>query len=135
MNWLPDDVKEASGGETIDNVARDSIRLAHKALERFPNLVRRHKFIAGGAAISSSLVIIAGVAVARRMRKGQTADEAVAEVTEAEIEHPQREPRPHLRFIDPAALPDTNGDGAVEDPSPHPRPLVAPNEASGSGGL
>ncbi len=120
MNWLPDDVKEASGGETIDNVARDSIRLAHKALERFPNLVRRHKFIAGGAAISSSLVIIAGVAVARRMRKGQTAEEAVAEVTEAEIEHPQREPRPPPppRFIDPAALPDTNGNGAVEELPP-----------------
>jgi hypothetical protein len=95
MNWLHDDVKEASGGDAIDNVARESIRLAHKALDRFPDLVRRHKVIAGGAAISSSLVIIAGVAIARRMHKGQTAEEAVAEVTEQEIDHPERISRPH----------------------------------------
>ena len=86
MNWLPDDVKEASGGETIDHVARDSIRLAHKALDRFPDLVRRHKVIAGGAAISSSLVILAGVAIAKRMRGGETGEEAVAGLTEKELE-------------------------------------------------
>ena len=90
MNWLPDDVKEASGGETIDQVARDSIRLAHMALDRFPDLVRRHKVIAGGAAISSSLVILAGVAIARRMRRGETAEEAVAALTEEELQHLER---------------------------------------------
>jgi len=90
MNWLPDDVKEASGGETIDHVARDSIRLAHAALDRFPDLVRRHKVIAGGAAISSSLVILAGVAIARRMRGGETAEEAVAGLTEEELQQLER---------------------------------------------
>ena len=118
MDWLPDDVKEASGGETIDNVARDTIRLAHKTLDRFPDLVRRHKIIAGGAAISSSLVIIVGVAIARRMRKGQTAEEAVAGMTEAELDRPERDPRPPRApssHAEPAAPPATNGTGAPEE--------------------
>lgn len=86
MSWLPDDVREASGGEMIDRTARDAIRLAHRALDRFPDLVRRHKFIAGGAAISSSLVVLAGVAITRRILKGQSAEEAVSTVTEAELQ-------------------------------------------------
>jgi len=114
MNWLPDDVKEASGGDAIDNVARDSIRIAHKALDRFPSLVRKHKVIAGGAAISSSLVIVAGVAIARRMRKGQTAEEAVADITEQEIDRPERVTRPrpssHAETIaESAAASEANG--------------------------
>jgi hypothetical protein len=94
MSWLPEDMKDAAPGETIDHVARDSIRLAHKALERFPDLVRRHKIIAGGAAISSSLVILAGVAIARRMRRGESPDEAIARLTEHELEFPDPERRP-----------------------------------------
>ncbi|MBM3140470.1 MAG: hypothetical protein FJZ92_09795 [Chloroflexi bacterium] len=86
MSWLPEDVREASGGEVIDRAARDAIRLAHRALERFPDLVRRHKVIAGGAAISSSLIILAGVAIAHRMRKGQSPEEAVRSVTEEELQ-------------------------------------------------
>jgi len=116
MNWLPDDVKEASGGETIDHVARDSIRLAHKALDRFPDLVRKHKVIAGGAAISSSLVIVAGVAIARRMRKGQSAEEAVADITEDEIDRPERvtRPRPSSHAETPPE-PATNGTAPSEE--------------------
>ena len=83
---LPDDLRRPSGGDTIDSTARDAVRLAHHALDRFPELVRRHKFIAGGAAISSALVALAGVAIAKRMREGQSADEALAGVTEAELE-------------------------------------------------
>lgn len=75
-----------SGGEQIDRTVADSVRLAHRALERFPDLVRRHKFIAGGAAISSSLIVLAGVAIARRMLAGQSPEEALASVTEAEVE-------------------------------------------------
>jgi hypothetical protein len=86
---------DPSGGEQIDRAARDSIRLAHKALERFPELVRKHKFIAGGAAISSSLIVLAGVAIARRILAGQTPDEAVATVTEDEVQG--------LRVIEPTS--------------------------------
>ncbi len=75
-----------SGGEPIDRAARDAVQLAYQALERFPELVRRHKFIAGGAAVSTSLIVLAGVAIARRMRLGQTSDEALASVTEREMQ-------------------------------------------------
>jgi hypothetical protein len=75
-----------SGGEQLDRAARDSIKLAHEALDRFPEMVRRHKFIAGGAAISSSLIVLAGVAIARRILSGQTPEEAVASVTEEEVQ-------------------------------------------------
>ena len=85
MNLIPDDLKHPSGGERVTNTAGDAIRLAHKALERFPDVVRRHKFIAGGAAISTSLVALAGVAITRRMRSGQSEEEAIASLTEDEL--------------------------------------------------
>ena len=116
MNWLPDDVKEASGGETIDHVARDSIRLAHKALDRFPDLVRKHKIIAGGAAISSSLVILAGVAIARRMSRGETAEEAVAGLTEEELQQLERVKTRAEAAAETAAL--EAGNGVPEDVPP-----------------
>lgn len=75
-----------SGGEPIDRTAGEAIRLAHRALDRFPEMVRRHKFVAGGAVVSSSLIALAGVAIARRIRAGQTPDEAVANVTEEEMQ-------------------------------------------------
>ena len=85
MNLIPDDLKHPSGGERVTHHAGDAIRLAHKALERFPDVVRRHKFIAGGAAISTSLVALAGVAITRRMRSGQSEEEAIASLTEDEL--------------------------------------------------
>jgi hypothetical protein len=85
VNLFPDDGKHPSGGERVTNTAGDAIRLAHKALDRFPDVVKRHKFIAGGAAISSSLVALAGVAITRRMRSGQTEEEALASITEEEL--------------------------------------------------
>jgi hypothetical protein len=115
MNWLPDDVKEASGGETIDQMARDSIKLAHLALDRFPELMRRHKVIAGGAAITSSLVILAGVALAKRIRGGQTPDEALAGVTEEELEQLKYLKHPPRRVFD--TTPDSNGVGEESPPA------------------
>lgn len=106
MNLIPDDLKHPSGGERVTHTAGDAIRGAHKALERFPDVVRRHKFIAGGAAISTSLVALAGVAIARRMRSGQTEEEAIASLTEDEL---------HGRRVE---LPDeisTNGAGPQDD--------------------
>lgn len=82
-----------SGGEPIDRAAGEAIRLAHRALERFPEIVQRHKFVAGGAVVSSSLIALAGVAIARRVRAGQTPDEAVATVTGEEVQG--------LRIIEP----------------------------------
>lgn len=76
---------QRGGGEQIDRAAEESIRLAHRALDRFPDLVRRHKYVAGGAAVAGALVVLASVALARRMRRGETADEAIEGLTEAEI--------------------------------------------------
>ena len=84
MNWWSR--RDASGGESLDHASHDAVRLAHRALERFPGVVARHRYVAGGAAISSALVVLAGVAIARRMRAGQSADEAIATLTEDEIE-------------------------------------------------
>jgi hypothetical protein len=97
VNRIPDDLKHPSGGERVTGTAGDAIRLAHKALERFPDVVKRHKFIAGGAAISSSLVALAGVAIVCRIRSGQSEEEALASVTEEELsgrraDLPGREP-------------------------------------------
>lgn len=92
----------------VNHLAHDSIRIAYRALERFPDVVRRHKFLAGGAAISSSLVALAGVAIARRMSAGQSAEEALASVTAEELEG--------LRLVDEQ---EADADAAsVEPPEP-----------------
>lgn len=94
---LPEDLKHPSGGEQIDELAHGAIKLAHEAIERFPDMKRRHMFLAGGAAISSALVVAAGVAVARRIRAGAKPDEAVQAVTEDEIEGLRLVERTHYR--------------------------------------
>lgn len=121
---MPDELKHPSGGETIDRTVRDTVRLAHRALERFPDLMRKHKFIAGGAAVSSTLVVLAGVAIARRMGNGESAEEAVESVTEEELQGLRVFRPPPARDGDgssPAGEPPqagaanaTNGDAAVE---------------------
>jgi len=102
-----------SGGEQVDRAVAESVRLAHRALERFPDLVRRHKFIAGGAAISSSLIVLAGVAIARRMLAGETPEEAVAAVTEDEVQG-IRPPEPETAEEPPSAEDET----ATLEPTP-----------------
>jgi hypothetical protein len=82
---------QRGGGEQIDVAAGDAIRLAHRALNRFPDLLVRHRYVAGGAAVAGALVVLASVAIARRMRQGESAEEAADSVTQAEIEslHPR----------------------------------------------
>ena len=120
MNLFQDDQRHPSGGEHVTQAAGAAIRLAHKALERFPDVVRRHKYIAGGAAVSTSLVTLAGVAIARRMRGGQSEDEAVASVTEDELAG--------LRV----ALP---GDGADPDADAEPSPPASGSAPAGDGAV
>ena len=121
MNPFQDDRRHPSGGEHVTHAAGAAIRLAHKVLERFPDVVRRHKYIAGGAAVSTSLVTLAGVAIARRMRGGQSEEEAVASVTEDEL----------AGFR--VALGDPDGDGA--DPEAGDADAEAPSasEAASAG--
>ena len=83
----PDDVWEHLGGESPGSGTAQALRLAHRASEKFPELAQRYRNFAGPAAIASgALVVLAGVAVARRMRKGQKAEEILEQITSEEIE-------------------------------------------------
>jgi hypothetical protein len=74
-------------GESPDLATRQALNLAHQAAAKFPELEDRYKSFAGKAVIVSGvLVALAGVAVARRMRRGQKADEILNEITPEEIE-------------------------------------------------
>ena len=74
-------------GEPADSATNQALNLAHRAAEKFPELAERYKSFAGPAAIvSGALVAMAGVAVARRMRKGQRAEQILSEITSQEIE-------------------------------------------------
>ena len=82
---------EKLAGEVLDGAIRlgqdDAIRLAHRVLERFPGMRKKHMFIAGGAALSSAILIGAAVAIARRVRNGETAVDAAEAITEDELEN------------------------------------------------
>jgi len=83
----PEDVWEHLEGELPDKATAQALRLAHRAAEKFPELAHRYRNFAGPAAIASgALVVLAGVAVARRVRKGQKPEEILAQITSEEIE-------------------------------------------------
>lgn len=108
---------QRGGGEQLDSAAEESIRLAHRALDRFPDLVRRHKYVAGGAAVAGALVVLASVALARRMSRGESADEAIQGLTEAEIESLHPRDRDDDSDSEAAVEPDdTNAPGAQVTP-------------------
>jgi hypothetical protein len=74
-------------GERPDTATSDALNLAHRAAEKFPELANRYKNYAGPVAIASSaLLVLAGVAVARRSKRGQGAEEILAQITPDEIE-------------------------------------------------
>jgi hypothetical protein len=79
--------QEQVEGETPDSSTTQALSLAHRVTEKFPELVKRYKSYAGPAAIvSSALMALAGVAVARRLRRGQSAEEILDQITSEEIE-------------------------------------------------
>ncbi len=111
--------QQRGGGEQLDVAAEESIRLAHRALNRFPELLKRHKYVAGGAAVAGALVVLASVAIARRMRTGETPEEAAESVTQAEIES-----------LHPRERDDADGD----ESEPHtPTPINHLHHANGAG--
>jgi hypothetical protein len=80
--------EENHGGETPDHATAQALRLAHRAAEKFPELAQRYKSFAGPAAIASgALIVMAGVAVARRARRGQLPDQILEQITSEEIEN------------------------------------------------
>jgi hypothetical protein len=80
-------------GERPDPATSDALNLAHRAAEKFPELAERYKNYAGPVAIASSaLLVLAGVAVARRSKRGQGAEEILAQITPDEIEQAANAP-------------------------------------------
>ena len=113
---------EKLAGEALDGAIKlgqdDAIRLAHRVLVRFPGMRKKHMFIAGGAALSSAVLIGAAIAIAKRVRQGQPASEAAEEITEDELENLsllERRRRP-LREVTEA---DDTQIAAVEDEDGH----------------
>ena len=79
--------QEQVEGDTPDSSTTQALNLAHRVTEKFPELVARYKSYAGPVAIvSSALMALAGVAVARRLRRGQDAEEILDQITSEEIE-------------------------------------------------
>jgi hypothetical protein len=79
--------QEQVEGDTPDSSTTSALNLAHRVTEKFPELSKRYKSYAGPAAVvSSALMALAGVAVARRLRRGQNAEEILDQITSEEIE-------------------------------------------------
>lgn len=94
-----DDAWEATaGGEVLDSATREALDLAHRAVKKFPELAGKYKTYAGAAVVVSSVAtVLAGIAIARRMRRGQSPERILEELTPEEIERaatvPQRQQR------------------------------------------
>ncbi len=79
-------------GEAPDRSALAALQLAHRAAAKFPELTRRYqKFIGTAAVVSSALIVLASIAVSRRLRRGEAPERILAEITPDEIENAGKE--------------------------------------------
>jgi hypothetical protein len=79
-------------GEAPDNSALTSLQLAHRAVAKFPELAKRYqKFIGTAAVVSTALIVLASIAVSRRLHKGETPEDILASITPEEIENAGKE--------------------------------------------
>jgi hypothetical protein len=77
----------AAEGETVDAETHKTLSLAHRAVAKFPELKGHYKAYAGAAAVVSSVAtLMAGVAIARKMKRGMSGDKALASLTAADLE-------------------------------------------------
>jgi hypothetical protein len=75
-------------GEQPDSATRHTLNLAHRAIDRFPDLARRYRRFTGPTAIASTgLVLLAGIAIARRLRFGEHPEQILDSLTPDEIEN------------------------------------------------
>jgi hypothetical protein len=73
-------------GEAPDNSALHALHVAYRVVAKFPELTRRYqKFIGATAVISSALIVLASIAVSRRLHQGESVDKILAEITPDEI--------------------------------------------------
>ncbi len=74
-------------GEPVDAETHKTLSLAHRAVAKFPELKGKYKAYAGAAAVVSSVAtLMAGVAIARKMKRGMSGDKALASLTAADLE-------------------------------------------------
>jgi hypothetical protein len=86
----PDDATEWQNGqgEAPDASALTALQLAHKAVAKFPDLTKRYqKFIGTAAVVSSALIVLASIAVSKRLHSGESAEDILASITPDEIEN------------------------------------------------
>jgi hypothetical protein len=82
-----DQLWEIPDGEQPDSATKHALSLAHRAIDRFPDLARSYRRFAGPAAIASTgLVLLAGIAIARRQGLGEHPDQILDSLTSDEIE-------------------------------------------------
>lgn len=74
-------------GETVDAETHRTLRLAHRAVAKFPEIKGKYKVYAGAVAVvSSTATLIAAIALTRKTRRGMSGDRALASLTVADIE-------------------------------------------------
>ena len=74
-------------GELPDTNTMSALQLAHRAVEKFPDLVKRYqKYVGGAAVLSSVVVVLASIAISRRLHKGESPEQILASITPEEIE-------------------------------------------------
>lgn len=91
--------EEHTQGDSPDTATRQALHLAHRVADKFPELTDRYRRFAGPAAIvSGALVVLAGVAVSRRLRRGQRPEEILDQITSDEIESAATVTQRHNRW-------------------------------------
>ena len=85
----PEDPQWQTGqGEAPDSSALTALQLAHRAVAKFPELTKRYqKFIGTAAVVSSALIVLASIAVSRRLHSGESEEDILASITPDEIEN------------------------------------------------
>jgi hypothetical protein len=79
-------------GESPDPSALSALQLAHRVVAKFPDLTKRYqKFIGTAAVVSSALIVLASIAVARRLNRGESAEDILNSITPEEIENAGKE--------------------------------------------
>lgn len=74
-------------GEPVDSETHRTLRLAHRAVAKFPELRGHYKAYAGAAAVVSSVAtLMAAVAITRKTKRGMSAGQALASLTAEDLQ-------------------------------------------------
>ena len=81
----------AAEGERPDPATRRALNLAHRAIDKLPEMKGKYKTYAGAAVVvSSAATLMAAIAINRKMKGGMSADKALAALTMLDIENAER---------------------------------------------